>query len=34
VRLAEAVKVAREKANSTEVTDQKIGERVFDYLFA
>ena len=34
VKLAEAVKVAREKANSTEVTDQKIGERVFDYLFA
>jgi len=34
VRLGEAVKVAREKANSTEVTDQKIGEKVFDYLFA
>jgi hypothetical protein len=34
VKLAEAVKVAREKANSTPVTDQKIGEKVFDYLFA
>jgi hypothetical protein len=34
VKLAEAVKVAREKANSTEVTDQKVGEKIFDYLFA
>lgn len=34
VKLAEAVKVAREKANSTEVTDQQIGAKVFDYLLA
>jgi hypothetical protein len=34
VKLAEAVKVAREAANSTPVVDQKIGDRVFDYLFA
>jgi hypothetical protein len=34
VKLAEAVKVAREAANSTQVTDQKIGERIFGYLFA
>jgi hypothetical protein len=34
VKLAEAVKVAREAANSTPVTDQKIGEKIFGYLFA
>lgn len=34
VRLAEAVKVAREQANSTPVTDQKIGDKVFGYVFA
>lgn len=34
VKLSEAVKLAREAANSTIVTDQKIGERVFGYLFA
>jgi hypothetical protein len=34
VKLSEAVKVAREAANSTPVTDQTIGERVFGYLFA
>jgi hypothetical protein len=34
VKLAEAVKIAREKANSTPVTDQKIGDRIFGYLFA
>jgi len=33
VKLAEAVKVAREAANSTVVTDRKIGERIFGYLF-
>jgi len=33
VRLAEAVKVAREAANSTPVTDQKIGDKIFGYLF-
>ena len=32
-RLATAVKFAREQANSTEVTDQEVGEAVFDYLF-
>ncbi len=34
VKLSEAVKVAREEANAVTVTDQKIGDRVFDYLFA
>lgn len=34
VKLSEAVKLARESANSTIVTDQKIGDRVFNYLFA
>ncbi|HZO64009.1 MAG TPA: hypothetical protein VFB74_03320 [Kribbellaceae bacterium] len=34
IRLAEAVKVARETANSTPVTDQKIGDKIFGYLFA
>ncbi len=34
VKLAEAVKVAREAANSTQVTDQKIGDKIFGYLFA
>jgi hypothetical protein len=34
VKLSEAVKLAREAANSTIVTDQKIGDRVFGYLFA
>ena len=33
-RLQEAVKFAREEANSTEVDEQKVGERLFDYLFA
>jgi hypothetical protein len=33
VKLTEAVKVAREAANSTPVADQKIGEKIFDYLF-
>ena len=32
--LLEAVKMAREEANTVEVTDQRIGRRVFDYLFA
>ena len=32
--LIQAVKMAREKANDIEVTDLKVGERVFDYLFA
>lgn len=34
VKLIEAVKVAREAANSTPVADQKIGDKVFGYLFA
>jgi hypothetical protein len=34
VKLSEAVKLARESANSTVVTDQKVGDRVFNYLFA
>lgn len=33
-RLQEAVKFAREEANSLEVTEQKLGEKVFQYLFA
>ncbi len=33
-RLQEAVKFAREEANSIEVEDVKVGERFFDYLFA
>jgi hypothetical protein len=32
--LQQAVKFAREEANSVEVDDQKIGETVFQYLFA
>jgi hypothetical protein len=32
-KLQEAVKFAREEANSLEVVEQKVGERVFDYLF-
>lgn len=32
--LIAAVKFAREKANDTEVTDLKVGEAVFGYLFA
>jgi len=32
-KLQQAVKFAREEANDTEVTEQKVGERVFKYLF-
>ncbi len=32
--LKRAVKFAREEANSAEVQNQKVGERLFDYLFA
>lgn len=32
--LIEAVKFAREKANDTEVTDLKVGDSVFGFLFA
>jgi len=32
-RLQEAVKFAREEANNVEATDQKIGDKVFGYLF-
>ncbi len=32
-KLQAAVKFAREEANSTEVTDQRIGDPVFGYLF-
>lgn len=31
-RLQEAVKMAREEANNTEISDVKYGERIFDYL--
>jgi hypothetical protein len=33
-KLANAVKFAREEANAYEVTDRKVGEAVFGYLFA
>ena len=33
-KLQHAVKFAREEANSIEVEEQKIGKRVFDFLFA
>src|SRR3954451_22214870 len=33
-KLQQAVKFAREEANSLEVTDQKVGDKVFGYLFA
>ncbi len=32
-RLQEAIKFAREEANNVETTDQKIGDKVFGYLF-
>lgn len=32
-KLQEAVKFAREEANNLEVTEQKLGAKVFDYLF-
>ncbi|RSN64537.1 MULTISPECIES: DUF7873 family protein [Actinomadura] len=32
-RLQDAVKFAREEANGTEVTDRRVGEAVFGYLF-
>lgn len=32
-KLQQAVKFAREEANGTEVTDQRVGEKVFGYLF-
>jgi len=32
-KLQEAVKFAREEANSIEVEDQKVGATFFDYLF-
>jgi hypothetical protein len=33
-KLQEAVKFAREEANGLEVSEQKIGAKVFDYLFS
>lgn len=33
-KLQQAVKFAREEANNLEVTDQRLGEAVFGYLFA
>lgn len=33
-RLQDAVRFARETANETEVVDQEVGKKVFDYLFA
>ncbi|MBC8142472.1 MAG: hypothetical protein H7Y38_13640, partial [Armatimonadetes bacterium] len=32
-KLQTAVKFAREEANNLEVTDQKVGAKVFQYLF-
>jgi hypothetical protein len=33
-KLQQAVKFAREEANNIEVEDQRIGERIFEYLFS
>jgi hypothetical protein len=33
-RLQQAIKYAREEANNAEVTDQKLGERVFEFLLS
>lgn len=33
-KLQQAVKFAREEANSTEAEDQKVGSRIFQYLFS
>ncbi|MEU5088170.1 hypothetical protein [Streptomyces sp. NPDC021356] len=33
-KLQQAVKFAREEANGTDVTDQRVGDAVFGYLFA
>lgn len=33
-KLQQAVKFAREEANNADVTEQKVGKKVFDYLFA
>lgn len=33
INLQNAVKVARSKANDTEVEDQKAGKQIFDYIF-
>lgn len=33
-KLQQAVKFAREEANNAEITQQKVGEKVFGYLFA
>ncbi len=32
-KLSQAVKFAREEANNSEAEDQKVGERIFQYLF-
>jgi hypothetical protein len=32
-KLQQSVKFAREEANNTEVTDQRVGDAVFGYLF-
>jgi len=32
-KLQEAVKFAREEANNLEVVEQKVGAKIFDYLF-
>ncbi|HLY31763.1 MAG TPA: hypothetical protein VKQ36_12110, partial [Ktedonobacterales bacterium] len=32
-RLQDAVKFAREEANNMEVTDQKVGERLLQFIF-
>ena len=33
-KLQQAVKFAREEANSTEAEEQRVGERIFNYLFS
>ncbi len=32
-RLQQAIKFAREEANNTETQEQKVGEKVFQYIF-
>jgi hypothetical protein len=33
-KLQQAVKFAREEANNLEVTDQNVGDKIFEYLFS
>jgi hypothetical protein len=33
-KLQQAVKFAREEANNAEAEEQKVGDRIFNYLFS